>query len=103
MRIVCLSDTHDRHRPPDNPRAGQVFEPIVVPDADVVVHAGDFTQHGTPMQTMRAGLWFSGLPHKHKLYIAGNHDFHFEKKRDDAVAHFPGCTYLHEKSIEIDG
>jgi predicted phosphodiesterase len=34
LRIVVISDTHSRHRH------------IVVPDGDVLVHAGDLTARG---------------------------------------------------------
>ena len=34
LRIVCISDTHGKHRN------------LVVPDGDVLVHAGDITSKG---------------------------------------------------------
>ncbi len=44
------------------------------------------------------------MPHRHKLFIAGNHDFLFE--RDPAAARAlvpPGITYLQDGGIAIDG
>ncbi len=35
MRIVCISDTHSMHRE------------IVVPDGDMLIHAGDLTMKGS--------------------------------------------------------
>lgn len=104
IRIVCLSDTHDKQRPPDGAkRVGATFTGIEVPDGDLVVHAGDFTGTGTPWQIMQAGLWFSSLPHKSKIFIAGNHDFGFEKRKKESIENFPNCTYLEDSGIEIEG
>lgn len=36
MRIVCISDTHGLHRK------------LVLPEADILIHAGDFMIHGRP-------------------------------------------------------
>jgi 3',5'-cyclic AMP phosphodiesterase CpdA len=69
MKIICISDTHNKHRNLD------------VPDGDVIVHAGDFSENGTKSETFNFLKWFSGLPHKHKILIAGNHDFYLEKKQ----------------------
>ena len=35
MRIVCISDTHGRHKKLKN-----------IPDGDVLIHAGDITPRG---------------------------------------------------------
>eukprot|EP01069_Polyplicarium_translucidae_P004139 Polyplicarium_translucidae@DN2506_c0_g1_i2.p2 len=60
MKIIHFSDTHDCH-------AG-----LTLPDADVVVHTGDWTIKGQRAQEFVN--WYGGLPHKHKLLIGGNHD-----------------------------
>jgi Icc-related predicted phosphoesterase len=62
VRLVALSDTHGGH-------AG-----LVVPDGDLLVHAGDATQHGRADELVPFLDWLSGQPHEHKVFVAGNHD-----------------------------
>ncbi len=93
MRIVCISDTH--------------FYPVTkeIPDGDVLIHAGDLTTSGSLTQITKAGDWLASLPHRHKLVIAGNHDFLFEKRYDAALAAIRdgqnGIQYLQEHSTMI--
>ncbi|HEY0426221.1 MAG TPA: metallophosphatase domain-containing protein [Pyrinomonadaceae bacterium] len=65
-RIVCLSDTHNCNNL------------IKVPDGDVLIHAGDATIRGTPDEIVFFNEWFRSLPHRHKIFVAGNHDWLFE-------------------------
>jgi hypothetical protein len=62
MRIVCLSDTHNRQ--------GK----FPVPDGDLLLHAGDFSSMGRSNEVERFDAWLGTLPHRHKVFIAGNHD-----------------------------
>ena len=63
MRILHISDTHGcHHRLPD------------LPEADVIVHSGDFTMNGTGQEAVDFLKWFSGLDYADKIFIAGNHD-----------------------------
>ena len=63
MRILHLSDTHNcHHRLRD------------LPEADVVVHSGDFCMVGTEQEALDFLNWFCDLPYKHKIFICGNHD-----------------------------
>jgi len=64
LRFVCISDTHGMHRELNG----------LVPDGDVLVHAGDFTNTGETEQVQDFHDWLSGLPHRWKVVIAGNHD-----------------------------
>ncbi|KAG9632525.1 hypothetical protein KCU69_g20257, partial [Aureobasidium melanogenum] len=61
IRVVCLSDTHCQI-------------PASVPDGDLLIHAGDLTQAGTPKELQAQLDWLNSLPHTHKVVIAGNHD-----------------------------
>lgn len=63
MKILHLSDTHGKHR-----------DLSVLPDADVIVHSGDFTMHGSEAEAYDFMDWFCGLSYRYKLFIAGNHD-----------------------------
>lgn len=62
MRIVAISDTHTKERE------------FVIPNGDVLIHAGDFTYKGRKQEVIDFLDWFLELPHKHKVFIAGNHD-----------------------------
>ena len=63
MRILHISDTHSKHRelPP-------------LPNADIIVHSGDFTFAGSEDEAYDFINWFCDLPYQHKIFIAGNHD-----------------------------
>lgn len=62
-RILCLSDTHSRHRRLRN-----------LPEADIVIHCGDFTDIGTESEALDFLEWFCDLPYRHKIFTLGNHD-----------------------------
>jgi Icc-related predicted phosphoesterase len=67
MKIVCISDTHAKQIPDDQ-----------MPDADVLVHAGDLTNNGKILQLRAMSNWLAHLAHtkyEHVVCIAGNHDF----------------------------
>ena len=92
MRIVCISDTHNCN------------EQIAVPDGDLLIHAGDATTTGTPEQIKAFNRWFKNLPHKHKIFVAGNHDWLFEMNNEYARSLLGGSVhYLQDSSTEIDG
>lgn len=63
MKILHLSDTHNKHR--------QLTD---LPDADVFVHCGDFTDNGTEEEVLDFLNWLIELPYPHKIFITGNHD-----------------------------
>lgn len=91
MRIVCLSDTHNRHGALD------------VPDGDVLLHAGDATMRGDPEELRAFDAWLARQPHRHKLVVAGNHDWLFEKDAALARSLLAHATYLQDSGIEIAG
>lgn len=106
MRLICVSDTHTYGKR------------VLVPDGDVLLHAGDHTFKGTETEVYTALAWLESLPHKHKLFIAGNHDWFFDINRptsfrgwnlttnmaiSEMLDCFPGITYLQDSGVEIDG
>jgi Icc-related predicted phosphoesterase len=94
MRIVCLSDTHLRHR----------SYLIKVPECDLLIHSGDALVAGDKEELHAFLDWFSELPAKHKVYVAGNHDVLFEKDPVHARALIPeGVVYLQDSEVEIEG
>lgn len=92
MRIVCISDTHNCN------------EQIAVPDGDLLIHSGDATVTGTTEEIRRFNRSFAGLPHKYKIFVAGNHDWLFEREPESArLLLDPPIIYLQDSAVEIDG
>lgn len=114
-----ISDTHNKHGD------------LTIPDGDMIIHAGDFTSAGTIKEIRDFIYWYSKLPHKYKILIAGNHDWgmdgdnqkgwdHFHNRRyglagggrdsvkvieEEAAVLMAklGITYLKSSGIEIEG
>ena len=91
MRFVCTSDSHLMH------------DRVPMPDGDVFIHAGDFTMRGELGEIARFNGFLAGLPHKHKVLIAGNHDFLFERGASLARATLTNCIYLQDSEVTIEG
>lgn len=91
MRIVLLSDTHERHRE------------IEVPDADLLIHAGDATFNGDLEAIADFDDWLASLPHRHKVVIAGNHDRTFETAPAKARPLLRHVTYLEDAGTDVAG
>lgn len=92
MRFVILSDTHGCHRQ------------LAVPDGDVLLFAGDMCGPGKLEEVEKFGNWLRGLPHAHKVVIAGNHDWPFEKNEQQArEALGDDIIYLQDEGIELEG
>ena len=90
MRVVCISDTHGLHRQ------------LAIPDGDLLVCTGDFTRRGRRAEIVDFDAWLATLPHRHKVIIAGNHDFLFEQD-PAARSLIQHGTYLQDESCEKDG
>lgn len=95
MKVVCISDTHGYH------------ESVVVPDGDLLIHAGDFTGEDIgKADMMRFLTWFDKQPHPDKILVAGNHDGALELWKDEArelIAQFSSIFYLQDSFIDING
>lgn len=91
MRLVAVADTHNQH-------AG-----LSIPEGDVFLHAGDLTERGTLSELEKVADWMRALPHRHKVVIAGNHDFWLEANRTRAHELFKGLTYLEDEEVTLGG
>jgi len=107
LRFVCMSDTHGHH--------GE----HAVPEGDVFLHTGDFSNVGEEEVIQSFVNFLQSLPHKHKIIIAGNHDttldLDFYKKhwRDyhDVQLNakrikrmvMSNCTYLEDSETTVEG
>lgn len=90
MKVLAISDTHGMHWGMEN-----------LPIADLLIHAGDFSMIGTEEETIDFLEWFIALPHKHKVFICGNHD---EAQLYGKVIGLPSnCHFLNYSSVNIEG
>ena len=70
MRIVCISDTHSLQDLMTHP----------IPKGDVLIHAGDISNKGGEKDVTNFVHWFQNIEgFDSKIFIAGNHDFCFER------------------------
>lgn len=90
MRILHLSDTHGCHRRLRD-----------LPEADVMVHSGDFCMVGSEQEAIDFLNWFCDLPYRHKIFICGNHDDCLYGANIDGLDH--NVHYLCNSGIEIEG
>ncbi|EYC04945.1 hypothetical protein Y032_0085g1881 [Ancylostoma ceylanicum] len=108
VRFVCISDTHEKL---------DEFLPVI-PDGDVLIHAGDFTNYGDLGEVIKFNAEIGKLPHKYKLVIPGNHELGFEDGEEMNEKQLAGlnmlginkayellsnCTYLCDRAIEVYG
>lgn len=90
MKIIHISDTHGCHKRLTN-----------LPEADVVVHSGDFTMNGSEPEALDFLNWLCDLPYAHKIFICGNHDDCLYGANIDGLD--PNVHYLCNSGVEIDG
>jgi Icc-related predicted phosphoesterase len=92
MKIVLISDSHGQHHLLD------------LPPGDVLVHAGDFSRSGKPAEAKDFLRWLADQPFRHKIFVAGNHDFIAEKEPALFRSWVPdNCTYLEDQQVEVEG
>lgn len=96
MKILCISDTHNKH------------QKLNLPACDVLIHAGDFSGKGKKKEIDEFLDWFASknVPGTFKIFIAGNHDFGMEGQDQvtfETKAKELGLIYLNDSGVEIDG
>lgn len=95
-KVWHISDTHCCHRH------------LIVPDADIVIHSGDFANSRNSgvncVQINDFIDWFSQLPIKHKVVIAGNHDVSIDRGLYGRYIFADNnINYLENSGITING
>lgn len=117
MKIVLISDSHNRHenihvlRPDDDLEnmstlyhiTGGVYLPV---QADMIIHSGDISMGGTEYEVDSFLKWYSKLPYKYKILISGNHDKLFEQQREivqELLKKYPNVIYLESSEVVIEG
>jgi|APLak6261664116_1056043.scaffolds.fasta_scaffold21863_1 predicted phosphohydrolase len=92
LRLVCLSDTHF---PPSE---------LTVPKGDVLIVAGDVCLRGSDYELALFDRFLGQLPHRHKLLVAGNHDWVLaDAGREAAQSRVKNAIYLEDSGVEIEG
>jgi Icc-related predicted phosphoesterase len=94
MKIAAIADPHANTK-------------LVTPDADVLTVSGDLTMRGTLSELAVFRKWLVAQPQKHKIVIAGNHDFCLERKSEvqeaENILAGDGIIYLRDQSVTLDG
>jgi len=108
VTIVHMSDTHNMHR--------HIHE---LPNADILIHTGDFTQGGSDEELKDFDAWLGEIKSKFRyiVVILGNHDWH-ETQRQVASgklsaktavdpnymrSKFSNCILLQHQEVTICG
>lgn len=92
-KIALISDTHNLH------------EKLSLGKGDLLIHSGDSTDFGSDYEAEAFLKWFAKQDYKHKICIAGNHDFYFQRtsaiERKKRIPE--NVIYLQNESITIEG
>ena len=93
MQITTISDTHGKHAQ------------LNLSSGDVLLHAGDISSRGNRTEIEDFLNWFKVQNYKYKVFIAGNHDFFFERNSPTEIAALipDNVIYLNDSGIEIEG
>jgi len=103
MKIVNISDTHTFHR---DPLLTQWLDEIEDKENSMIIHAGDISSSGNIKEVTDFFEWYDSLSFKHKILIAGNHDFLFEEEPSliiNLLGNFSSINYLEDSGITIEG
>ena len=91
MRIVAFADTHQFHGD------------LRLPDGDVLVCAGDVCRAGDREELDDFLAWFVAQPHRHKLFVPGNHDVCIERASASVQRAWPAVAFLVDGGVVVDG
>lgn len=93
MRVVAISDTHGLHNQ------------LQLPKGDMLLHSGDVANIGSKQDVVAFLNWFSQQDFKYKIFIAGNHDFYFERNSEKEIAGLipDNVIYLSDSGVTIAG
>ena len=95
MKITLISDTHNKHM-----EIGQDL-----PGGDLLIHAGDISSMGYKHEIQQFCKWFDSLSNYNSLvFIAGNHDFGFQKKPKETmeiVNSYKWINYLQDSFLLV--
>lgn len=98
MRLVFISDTHNIDIIRNTP--------LHVPDGDVLIHCGDATMRGGRDEVNAFAERFSDYPHKHKIFVPGNHDWDCQQVFEEtpqAILRLDWAHVLIDREVTIEG
>lgn len=94
MKITCISDTHMHHKK------------IIMPETDMIIHAGDFTYHGEYEDVKKFLSWYGQQKAKHKILVCGNHEVQISQQPRELLKKMcenEGIQILHNSHTTING
>lgn len=93
MKFVTIADTHGKH------------SSLIIPSGDILIHAGDISMKGEKDEVADFLKWFDNQDFEHKILIAGNHDFFFERESDEHIQELlpKNVVYLKDSLTTING
>jgi Icc-related predicted phosphoesterase len=89
IRIVLFADTHGR------------YQEISIPNGDILIFAGDISRYGLLSELDEFNSFLGPLPHRHKIMIAGNHDFCFEDFPEESRKRITNAIYLQDQAVSV--
>ncbi len=94
-KIIGISDTHNYHNK------------IVIPECDILIHAGDMTSMGREHEIRNFFKWFKKQPAKHHVAIMGNHEKVYEQclplSKTWITEEFPEVIILDDSEVIVEG
>lgn len=93
MDLILISDTHLSHGLLD------------IPPCDLLVHAGDWSRHGTREESEDFFAWLGAQPARARVLTPGNHDFFAEREPAAAreLARRHNITWLVNEGADVLG
>jgi Icc-related predicted phosphoesterase len=106
VRFVCMSDTHDLH---------DYFNLNDIPEGDVLIHTGDFTNKGEEENINNFNTFLGKMKQlkqfKYVVVVAGNHDIMMDPEHNKRLGEIPEhkhpllshCDYyLQDNAIDLE-
>lgn len=102
VKIALMSDSHCSH------------DQIIVPECDILIHAGDFSYRGSEVESRDFLQWLSEQTQaKARVYVCGNHEYKWDANKwpgkskpgwlTQLFHEYPSLYYLEHESINLYG
>ncbi|HHD56899.1 MAG TPA: metallophosphoesterase, partial [Desulfobulbaceae bacterium] len=91
MKIAAFSDSHTLH------------EQVEIPGAEVLIFAGDMNNCRDQQDVTEFNTFLGSLTHKHKIVVAGNHDYLLAEDSRQAKELLNEAVYLQDEMVVING
>ena len=94
-RITFISDSHTKHK--------QIEKDL--PGGNIIIHSGDISSMGYKYEIDDFCKWFDNLNYDIKIFIAGNHDFLFERNPNESykiINSYKNIKYLEDSLVIVN-